>query len=110
MPPKWKMVSFRLSTEEYAAVQVLWRAAGYRSISSFALCAMRAFVPVIEAPHDSGNETSELKRRIEELATDVKRLSESVRGEQARVCASCSASLPGAVNGAAIAAKSGTKA
>jgi hypothetical protein len=109
MPSKWKMVSFRLSTEEYAAVQASWRAAGYRSISSYALCAMRAFVPVVGSSHDSGNETSELKRRVEELATDVRRLSESVREEQARVCAICSASLPGAGTGAATAATSDSK-
>jgi hypothetical protein len=92
MHSKWKMVSFRLPAEEYAAVQPLWRAAGYRSISSFALCAMRAFVPVTEASLDSGNAMSDLKRSVDELATDMKRLSESIR-ERHQLCAICSASL-----------------
>jgi hypothetical protein len=80
MQSKWKMVSFRLSPEEYALVQGLWRSAGYRSISNFALSAMRAFVPAIESANESGTETSTLKRRLDKL--EVRCLSESFHEHQ----------------------------
>jgi hypothetical protein len=75
---RWKMVSFRLPTGEYAERLALCHLAGYRNMSSFALSALRAFRPSAGAPQVSPSEATEIMRRVEELSTDFKRLVESL--------------------------------
>ena len=81
--PKWKMVSFRLSKDEYAESLQLCRASGYNSMSRFALCAMRSLVSGDLKQHSESiahsSEVDELRRRVDELASELKLLSETVR-------------------------------
>jgi hypothetical protein len=81
MKSKWKMVSFRLSAADYAEALKFCRASGYRSMSSFALSAMRALVPAIPPSHDVAKERCELSRHVDHLSATVKRLMEAVGTE-----------------------------
>ena len=80
------MVSFRLAPDEYAQSLQVCRATGYHSMSRFALCAMRSFVPSpLEQQTETNRDSSQvddLRRRIDELAAEVKQLSETVRRER----------------------------
>jgi hypothetical protein len=89
---KCKMVSFRLSAGEYAETLELCRSRGYSNMSRFAQYALRSF---LSAPPSDGplNDTSELRRRIDELAVELRRLSDAVHTEAPCHCASCGASL-----------------
>jgi hypothetical protein len=88
---KSKMVSFRLPLSEYAEKLELCRTRGYRNMSHFGLCAMRSFAPPLLGDPLSNSdelrlrisEANELRRRIDELANEIKQLSESVRGDRA---------------------------
>ncbi|HEX5226814.1 MAG TPA: hypothetical protein VFW44_03855 [Bryobacteraceae bacterium] len=92
MQSKWRMVSFRLSTEEYAAVQDSGRAAGYRSTSSFARWAVRAFLPAAGDQYQS--EIKEIRQVVEEVVSELKRLSERLGNEHQQVCANCGSPRP----------------
>jgi hypothetical protein len=93
---KCRMVSFRLSAGEYAETLELCRSRGYSNMSRFALYALRSFlsVPMSDGPR---SETNELRRRIDELAVELRRLSDSVHAESPCHCAVCGASLPRAI-------------
>jgi hypothetical protein len=77
--PKSKMISFRLTAEEYAEKLGLCRAGGYRSMSRFALSAVRAFAPAVLAA-DGSPEVNDLRLRIDELAVELNRLNRLVNG------------------------------
>jgi hypothetical protein len=81
MKSKWKMVSFRLSAADYAEALKLCRASGHRSMSSFALSAMRALVPAMLPLHVMAKESCELSRHVDQLSATVKRLLEAVGAE-----------------------------
>lgn len=94
------MVSFRLSEGEYAEMLEVCRSRGYRNLSHFALSALRSF----SSDNASGGprfEPNELRRRIDELAVELNRLSESVQFGSPGQCAACGASLPRPVTGKA---------
>jgi hypothetical protein len=87
---KWKMVSFRLSAGDYAEALEACRASGHRSMSSFALHAMRALVPAMLPSQDHEHE---LSRRVDNLFAAVKRVLEAVGTEPGRHCKVCGAGL-----------------
>ncbi len=77
------MVSFRLSTDEYAEALQVCRASGYKSMSRFALSAVRSFVPGQLQEHSEftapPSNIDDLRGRVDELAMELKRLSEALR-------------------------------
>jgi hypothetical protein len=94
---KCRMVSFRLSAGEYAETLELCRSRGYNNMSRFALFALRSFLSVAGTSDVPRSETHELRRRIDELAVELRRLSDSVHAEPSCQCAVCGASLPRAL-------------
>jgi hypothetical protein len=94
---KCRMVSFRLSAGEYAEALELCRSRGYSNMSRFGQYALRSFLSVTNASDGPRSETNELRRRIDELAVELKRISESVHIELPCHCAFCGASLPRAL-------------
>jgi hypothetical protein len=72
---RWRMVSFRLPAAEYNQTLAFSHLAGYHTMSSFALAAVRAFrAPTVIDSSVALVEANELRRRVEELASDLKRL------------------------------------
>ncbi len=68
--PKSKMVSFRLSAEQYERAEQACREHGYRSVSLFARNAMLAFYSDGTAS-GSQRELMELRRRLDKLVLDL---------------------------------------
>jgi hypothetical protein len=101
MKTKWKMVSFRLSVGDYAEALELCRVSGHRSMSSFALYAMRALVPAMLPSQEH-----ELSRRVDQLSAAVKRVLEAVGTEPSCQCKVCGARLAYQLDGRALAAGS----
>ncbi len=64
-----RMVSFRLSPEEYARLQTVCSSQGIRSLSDLARTAMQR---LIEHPSD---EIGELKTQMKSLASELERIS-----------------------------------
>jgi hypothetical protein len=106
LQPKWKMVSFRLSVGDYAEALERSRTNGHRSMSSFALSAMRASVPAMLPSHELATERNELTRRVEQLFAGVERLLEAVGAEPICLCKVCGAQLAYQLNRRALAAGS----
>ena len=74
--PRSKLVTFRLSPAEYAEVEHVSRAQGYRSLSSFARSAALAFTLAPKSTDGQDNSGQDLRLRVEWLAAELKRLSE----------------------------------
>ena len=77
--PKRRMVSFRLSDAEYTIAETVSRAQGYRSLSLFARSAMLAFLPGAAGNGAERRDptVAELRERVDRLAAELQRLSES---------------------------------
>ena len=76
---KAKIVSFRLSESEFAEIENVSRANGYRSLSLFARSAILAFGSSAENSPSHRTEVSELRQRIDIMAAELTRLSTCVR-------------------------------
>jgi hypothetical protein len=74
--PRCKLVTFRLSAAEYAEVEHVSRAQGYRSLSSFARSAALAFTLAPKSTDGPDGADQDLRLRVERLAAELKRLSE----------------------------------
>ena len=74
--PRSKLVTFRLSPAEYAEVERVSRAQGYRSLSSFARSAALAFSLAPQSSEGQDSADQDLRLRVERLAAELKRLSE----------------------------------
>ena len=74
--PRCKLVTFRLSAAEYAEVEYVSRAQGYRSLSSFARSAALAFTLAPKSKDAQDGADQDLRLRVERLAAELKRLSE----------------------------------
>jgi hypothetical protein len=74
--PRSKLVTFRLSPAEYAEVEHVSRAQGYRSLSSFARAAALAFTLGPKSTNGQDSPDQELRLRVERMAAELKRLSE----------------------------------
>jgi hypothetical protein len=78
LKPRNKMISVRLSEEEYLALRRICSVTGARSVSDLTRDAMRALLNGVSREDALGvhmdefrNEIRNLNRRIEELAADV---------------------------------------
>ena len=74
--PRSKLVTFRLSPTEYAEVEQVSHAQGYRSLSSFARSAALAFTLAPKSKDGQDSVEQDLRLRVERLAAELKRLSE----------------------------------
>jgi hypothetical protein len=83
MKAKSKMVSFRLSPDEYTKAEETSRAHGYRSISLFARCAVLAFQSTSAGADAYEQQIRELRDRIDTMAEELVRLSAQLRGSNA---------------------------
>jgi hypothetical protein len=81
--PRYKLVSFRLSAAEYAEVEDVSHAQGYRSLSSFARSAALAFTLSPKSVLGDSDD-QDLRLRVSRLASEVKRLSERLGVEDMR--------------------------
>ena len=82
-----RMVSFRMSEQEYESLQTLCSARGARSLSDLARNAMQALL------HDGQGDglasvVSQLQRRIDELDLEVKQLIQLVAAQKSASAAS----------------------
>jgi len=76
--PRSRMISIRLSEEEYSALRRLCSVTGARSVSDLTRDAMRALLNGAEREDPVGNQVDEFRaeirgmdRKIEQLAADI---------------------------------------
>lgn len=72
---KSKMISIRLSPEEYESLRALFPALGVRSVSEFARGAMQRF---LQSPSNGENSTHDLDSRVRVLDNKLNRLESEV--------------------------------
>jgi len=75
MKPKNRMVSFRLSAEEYDRLRQAGTAHGLNNLSELARVAMNRLLDT-PAPVGLPEQVQELRVKIENLSTELKRLSQ----------------------------------
>ena len=81
---KSKMISFRLSSEEFRLLQEACSKTGARSVSELARAAMqRIIIDDSFSPGSADAEVRELKLKFNALAAEVHRLSRLVTGSEA---------------------------
>lgn len=85
------MVSFRLSATEYAEVEGICRAHGYRSVSLFARCAILASVARNDQQDAYESRINNLTERVETMAAELIRISAHVRHSSETACPVCAA-------------------
>ena len=78
MTPKSKMVSFRLSPEEYSRYRSACPAVGARSISELARVAIERLTASPDVPPAVDTQMRALNSKIQVLATELERLSQIV--------------------------------
>jgi hypothetical protein len=81
--PRKRMLTLRLSYEEYETYRAACPAAGVRSLSELARVAMQQLVAVRNgSPHGPpvDGELRELRQRVELLSSEVQRIREKVDG------------------------------
>ena len=77
-----KMVSFRLSADEYAKFRTICEARGIRSLSDLARTAMQRLASSQESPDPLWDEVGVLRSQITFLATELDRLSKVLETRQ----------------------------
>jgi len=81
---KTKMISFRLSTEEFQALQDACTAQGVRSLSDLARDAMKRAI-AMKRQDAVSDEVGELKQQVRQLACDLDRLSKAVENREVAI-------------------------
>ena len=74
LKPRSRMISVRLSEEEYSALRLLCSATGARSVSDLTRDAMRALVNGAAREHPLGNYVDEFRAQIHNLDQKIEEL------------------------------------
>lgn len=80
---KSKMVSFRLSQEEYQRFRALCAAQGVRSLSDLARTAMQKLVAAESRADPLSLEVQDLRSQVRSLSLELERISEAVEARSA---------------------------
>jgi hypothetical protein len=78
-----RMVTFRLSYEEYEQYRAACPAAGVRSMSELARAAMQQFVAVRIASPPVDAQLRELRQQVQVLSTEVQRIGQELEVQSA---------------------------
>ena len=76
------MVSFRLSSEEYAAFQTICEARGIRSLSDLARTAVQSMAASQQHPDPLWRELGSLRSQVRNLSLEIDRISKALEARQ----------------------------